>query len=76
MLDLPKAPRPVRFVAQVLQGASMPLGGGGPESTGPFWLKTSGLPRAERTSILHDARQKANQLKGRSRGAQPSIAAS
>lgn len=76
MLDLPKSPRPVRFVAQVLQGASMPLGGGGPASTGPFWLTTSSLPRPEGTSILREARQVANRRRGRNHQAHPSMAAS
>jgi hypothetical protein len=76
MLDLPRAPRPVRFVAQVLQGASMPLGGGGPASTGPFWLTTPGLPHPERTSIIHEARQLRDQLRGKRQGARPELAAS
>ncbi len=75
MLDLPRAPRPVRFVAQVLQGASMPLGGG-PASTGPFWLTTPGLPHPERASILHEARQLRDQLRGKRHGTRPGLAAS
>ncbi len=76
MLDLPRAPRPVRFVAQVLQGASMPLGGGGPASTGPFWLTTPGLPHPGRTSIIHEARQLRAQLRGKHHGIATEPAAS
>lgn len=76
MLDLPRAPRPVRFVAQVLQGASMPLGGGGPASTGPFWLTTPGLPHPEDTSLLREARQLRDDLRRKRHDARISPAAS
>lgn len=57
MLNMPQASRPIRFVAQLLEGASKPVGGSA-EAT----LRLSTAP-SERLSFLQEARQLARRTK-------------
>ncbi len=60
MLNRPEAPRPARFIAQVLDGAAKPVGG---ESEATIQLTTRNIP--SRSSILQEARQLANRARNR-----------
>jgi hypothetical protein len=42
MINVPRAPRPVRLVSQLIDGASKPVGG---DSEGTIRLTTAGLPK-------------------------------
>ena len=68
MLNRPKAFRPVRFLSQLLEGASTPVGGGDPPGT--IWLSTPGVPRPRPDSTLYtEARHVADRFKARKPGA-------
>jgi hypothetical protein len=59
MLNHPRASRPTRFVAQLLDGAAKPVGG---SDEAAFRLQTKDAPVRPHFSILQEARQVADHV--------------
>src|SRR5438552_4535476 len=68
MLNHPKASRPTRFVGQLLEGVAKPVGG---SSEATIQLTTDDVPAAHRSTILHEARQLAQQVRNARSGTAP-----
>ncbi|MBO0790943.1 MAG: hypothetical protein J2P36_08345 [Ktedonobacteraceae bacterium] len=62
MLNHPEAPKPTRFVGQLLEGVARPVGGSA-EAT--IQLTETRSPTTHRTTILEEARQLAHHLRKR-----------